>query len=117
MQAFILYLKLMRFHKPIGIFLLLWPTLWALWIAAGGFPGIKILSVFVLGTVLMRAAGCVINDVADRHFDKHVQRTQDRPLTTGLVSVRAALILFSVLGLLSFALVLSLNCLTIELSF
>lgn len=112
-----LYFKLMRFHKPIGIFLLLWPSLWALWQAAGGLPPLKILGIFVLGGIIMRAAGCVINDIADRNFDKYVQRTQDRPLTTGAISVKAALILFFGLSLLAFALVLLLNSLTIQLAF
>lgn len=112
-----LYFKLMRFHRPIGIFLLLWPSLWALWLAAGGLPPLKILGIFILGTIIMRAAGCVINDIADRNFDKHVQRTQDRPLTTGAISVKAALILFFGLSLLAFALVLLLNSLTIQLAF
>lgn len=110
------YLKLMRFHKPIGILLLLWPTVWALWIAAGGMPKLTILSVFVIGVVVMRAAGCIINDIADRHWDGDVARTKQRPLVTGDVSVRGALILFIVLLLLAFALVMTLNKLTIALA-
>lgn len=104
-----LYWRLMRFHRPIGIWLLLWPTLWALWFAAGGRPDTQVLVVFVLGTVLMRAAGCVINDFADRAFDPHVERTKDRPLAAGLVSSAEALKLFVVLGLVAFVLVASLD--------
>lgn len=110
------YLKLMRLHKPIGIFLLLWPTLWALWVAAGGLPSIKILVVFLLGVVLMRSAGCVINDLADRNFDGRVERTKQRPLVTGAVRLKEAIILFLVLCLLAFLLVLQLNGLTVMLS-
>ncbi|MBX9705160.1 MAG: 4-hydroxybenzoate octaprenyltransferase [Gammaproteobacteria bacterium] len=110
------YLKLMRFHKPIGIFLLLWPTLWALWLASNGKPDIKILVIFVLGTIVMRAAGCVINDIADRKFDHQVQRTRERPLTAGKISVRGAVICFVILGFLALVLVLQLNLYTICLS-
>ncbi len=111
------YVVLMRLNKPIGIFLLLWPTLWALWVAGEGRPDILVLVVFVLGVVLMRSAGCVINDYADRDFDRHVSRTRDRPLTSGRVSPRMALLLFAVLCLLAFGLVLLLNRLTVLLSF
>ena len=111
------FLQLMRMDKPIGIYLLLWPTLWALWIAAEGVPSIKNLVIFVIGVVLMRAAGCVINDYADRNFDGHVSRTQLRPLASGKVSAREALILFAVLVALSFALVLLTNAITVWLSF
>nr|WP_312969209.1 4-hydroxybenzoate octaprenyltransferase [Pseudomonas sp.] len=111
------FLQLMRMDKPIGIYLLLWPTLWALWIAAEGVPSIKNLLIFVIGVVLMRAAGCVINDYADRNFDGHVSRTQLRPLASGKVSAREALILFVVLVALSFALVLLTNATTVWLSF
>jgi len=111
------YLHLMRLNRPIGIFLLLWPTLWALWVAAGGVPDIKLLVVFVLGVVLMRSAGCVLNDYADRDFDRHVERTQDRPLTAGRITPRAALVLAAVLCLLAFALVLLTNRLTVQMSF
>lgn len=104
-----LYEKLMRLDKPIGILLLLWPTLWALWLSSDGRPGGVILWVFVLGTVLMRSAGCVINDYADRDFDCHVERTRERPLTAGKVSTKEALTLFAVLSLASFALVLMLG--------
>ena len=112
------YWELMRFHKPIGIYLLLWPTLWALWAAKKSLPPLwPTLVVFVLGTVLMRAAGCVINDIADRHFDHQVQRTKTRPLTSGKVSVTSAIILFLLLSFVAFGLVLFLNSLTIYLSF
>ncbi len=110
------YAHLMRLHRPIGILLLLWPTLWALWIAADGWPHPLVLFVFVIGVVLMRSAGCVINDYADRHFDPHVQRTRDRPLAAGKVSEKEALILFVVLCAVSFLLVLLMNWLTIALS-
>ena len=111
------YARLMRLHRPIGSLLLLWPTLWALWIAARDVPDIRIFSVFVLGVVLMRSAGCVINDYADRNFDPHVERTRDRPIAAGRVSPREALVLFAALCLIAFALVLTLNRLTILLSF
>jgi len=111
-----LYLALIRWDRPAGWLLLLWPTLGALWVAAGGFPGWHLLSVFVLGTILMRSAGCCINDVADRDFDKHVKRTASRPVTTGAVSVKEALTVGAVLALLAFALVLTTNALTIGLS-
>lgn len=104
-----LYERLMRLDKPIGILLLLWPTLWGLWLSALGRPDWVVVWVFVLGTVLMRSAGCVINDFADRDFDKHVERTKDRPLTAGRVSVKEALVLFAALSLCAFALVLMLG--------
>ena len=104
-----LYERLMRLDKPIGILLLLWPTLWALWLSSDGRPDWAVALVFVLGTVLMRSAGCVINDYADRDFDKHVERTKERPLTAGRVSTKEALVLFAVLCLLAFALVLVLG--------
>lgn len=110
------YAQLMRLHRPIGIYLLLWPTLWALWLAAAGRPDPWVLTVFILGVVLMRSAGCVINDYADRDIDPHVARTRDRPLAAGRVSPRQALILFGVLCLIAFALVLTLNAYTIMLS-
>ncbi|MDB5972293.1 MAG: 4-hydroxybenzoate octaprenyltransferase [Hydrocarboniphaga sp.] len=103
------YWRLMRFHKPIGIYLLLWPTLWGLWLAAGGLPPLKVLVVFVLGTVLMRAAGCVINDYADRDFDGHVARTRDRPIAAGLVRADEAVRLAVVLALIAFGLTTSLH--------
>jgi 4-hydroxybenzoate polyprenyltransferase len=110
------YEKLMRLDKPIGILLLLWPTAWALWIAAYGHPDWVLVWIFVLGTVLMRSAGCVMNDYADRHFDPHVERTRNRPLAAGLVSEKEALLLAAGLTLLAFLLVLLLNRLTILLS-
>jgi 4-hydroxybenzoate polyprenyltransferase len=111
------YWRLMRFDKPIGILLLLWPALWALWIAGDGAPDPLPLAVFVAGVVLMRAAGCVINDYADRDFDPHVERTKQRPIAAGQVPPRAALTLFALLCLIAFRLVLLLNPLTIALSF
>jgi len=110
------YARLMRLDKPIGIFLLLWPTLWALMIASEGHPDQKVLLIFVLGVVLMRSAGCVINDYADRDIDRHVSRTQNRPLTSGRVTTREAKLLFLGLCLIAFVLVLQLNSLTILLS-
>ena len=104
-----LYLDLIRWNRPAGWLLLLWPTLSALWLAAGGFPGWHLLSVFTLGTILMRSAGCCINDVADRNFDRHVQRTAQRPVTSGQISPREALLLGAVLALLALALVLTTN--------
>ena len=111
------YAALMRLDKPIGIYLLLWPTLWALWWAAQGMPSWQNLLVFSLGVVVMRSAGCVINDFADRRVDGRVQRTQARPLVTGAVSVPEALILFFSLLALAFVLVLTRNSLTIQLAF
>lgn len=110
------YERLMRLDKPIGILLLLWPTLWALWISSNGHPDWLIVWIFTLGTVLMRSAGCVMNDYADRDFDQHVERTKARPLATGEVSGREAISLAAVLSLLAFGLVLLLNKLTIILS-
>ncbi len=115
-ERLVQYALLMRLHRPIGIFLLLWPTLWALWLAGAGQPDPKVLLVFVLGVVLMRSAGCVINDYADRGFDPHVARTRDRPLAAGRVSPREALGLFALLCLAAFGLVLLLNRLTVLLS-
>jgi len=112
-----LYLDLIRWSRPAGWLLLLWPTLSALWLAAGGFPGWHLLLVFTLGTVLMRSAGCCINDVADRDFDRHVKRTAERPVTSGKVSVREALTVGAVLALLAFGLVLTTNAATVYLSF
>jgi 4-hydroxybenzoate polyprenyltransferase len=111
-----LHLDLIRWSRPAGWLLLLWPTLGALWVAADGFPGWHLLAVFVLGTVLMRSAGCCVNDVADREFDRHVKRTAQRPVTSGVVSVKEALAVGAVLALLSFALVLTTNRLTVTLS-
>lgn len=111
------YIKLTRFDRPIGILILLWPTLWALWIASDGKPDKLVFTVFVLGVVLMRSAGCVINDYADREFDPHVERTKQRPIAAGHVSPKEALVLFAVLCLSAFALVLLMNAYTILLSF
>jgi 4-hydroxybenzoate polyprenyltransferase len=111
------YLDLVRWDRPAGWLLLLWPSLSALWVAAQGWPGWHLLSVFVLGTILMRSAGCTINDVADREYDRHVKRTAMRPVTQGLLSVRQALSLGAALALLSFVLVLTLNEPTIVWSF
>jgi 4-hydroxybenzoate polyprenyltransferase len=110
------YAYLMRLHKPVGFFLLLWPTLWAIWIASEGAPDPLVLFVFVAGVLLMRSAGCVINDFADRRFDPHVARTRERPIATGRVEPREALILFAVLCLCAFGLVLLMNRLTVYLS-
>ncbi|OOF11853.1 MULTISPECIES: 4-hydroxybenzoate octaprenyltransferase [Salinivibrio] len=109
--------QLARLDRPIGTLLFLWPTLWALFLAADGLPPFDVLAVFVLGVYMMRAAGCVINDYADRHFDGHVKRTKDRPLPSGRISEKEALALFFGLVLASFALVLTQNLLTIQLSF
>jgi 4-hydroxybenzoate polyprenyltransferase len=111
------YLQLIRFDRPIGTLLLLWPTLWALWLAAEGLPPWDTLLIFVLGTFLMRSAGCVVNDLADRNFDGAVDRTSERPLVTGAVAPNQALALAAGLGLLAFVLVLFTNPLTIMLSF
>ena len=112
-----LYERLMRLDKPIGTLLLLWPTLWAQWLAGNGRPEGRIVWIFALGTLLMRSAGCVMNDMADLHFDSQVKRTRDRPLATGAVRRREAVVLAAALTLLSFLLVLSLNRVTILLSF
>lgn len=112
-----LYRDLIRWDRPAGWLLLLWPSLYALWIAADGFPGWHLLVVFTLGTILMRSAGCCVNDVADREFDRHVKRTAQRPVTTGAVSVKEALVLGAVLALLAFGLVLTTNAATIAWSF
>jgi 4-hydroxybenzoate polyprenyltransferase len=109
-------LQLIRFDRPIGTLLLLWPTLWALWIAAEGVPDFELLVIFILGTFLTRSAGCIVNDLADRHIDGAVARTRGRPLVTGAVSEKEALMLFFALMLLAFGLVLLTNTLTIQLS-
>ncbi|MFC7297750.1 4-hydroxybenzoate octaprenyltransferase [Herminiimonas aquatilis] len=111
-----LYFRLIRLDKPIGILLLLWPTLWALWFASDGKPDWTLVAIFTLGTVLMRSAGCAINDYADRDFDKHVQRTVDRPITSGKIKPKEALLVALVLTLMAFALILPLNALTKQLS-
>lgn len=110
------YFRLMRLDKPIGIYLLLWPTLWALFLASNGVPDLKILLIFVLGVVLIRSAGCVINDYADRNIDKLVERTKNRPIATAEISEKSALLLFFVLMTIAFALVLMTNLLTIQLA-
>jgi 4-hydroxybenzoate polyprenyltransferase len=110
-------LQLIRFDRPIGTLLLLWPTLWALWIAAEGVPDYHLLAIFVVGTFLTRSAGCIVNDLADRDMDGAVARTSKRPLVTGVVSKKEALVLFAALMLLAFVLVLFTNALTVQLSF
>lgn len=115
-QRLTAYEKLMRLDKPIGILLLLWPTLWGLWLAAGGFPPPDVLLIFFTGTVLMRCAGCVVNDYADRNFDPHVERTKDRPLAAGVIGPAEALALAAVLMLIAFGMVLLLAPLTIKLA-
>jgi 4-hydroxybenzoate polyprenyltransferase len=112
-----LYLDLIRWNRPAGWLLLLWPTLAALWVAADGFPGWHLVAVFTLGTILMRSAGCCVNDVADREFDKHVKRTASRPVTSGRLSIKQALVLGVALALLAFVLVLSTNRATVAWSF
>jgi 4-hydroxybenzoate polyprenyltransferase len=114
---FALYLDLIRWNRPAGWLLLLWPTLGALWFAADGWPGWHLLIVFVLGTILMRSAGCCINDVADRDFDRHVKRTAQRPVTSGAISVTEALVVGAVLALAAFGLVLTTNRITVLWSF
>jgi len=116
-SRFALYLDLIRWDRPAGTYLLLWPTLSALWIAAGGFPGWRLLVVFVLGTFLMRSAGCAFNDVADREFDRHVKRTANRPVTSGAVAPQEALALGAALALAAFGLVLTTNTTAIIWSF
>jgi 4-hydroxybenzoate polyprenyltransferase len=110
------YAYLMRLHKPIGILLLMWPTAWALWIAGEGYPDPLVVFVFAAGVVLLRSAGCVINDYADREFDPHVARTRERPIAAGKVTPTEALVLCGVLALVAFALVLLMNSLTVWLS-
>ena len=112
-----LYIQLTRLNRPIGIMLLLWPTLWGVWIAGNGQPAWQVVLIFVLGTVLMRSAGCVFNDYVDRDFDRHVERTQDRPITSGRISPREALWLAGSLAFLAYLLILPLNDLTLLLSF
>ena len=110
------YAYLIRLDKPIGTLLLLWPTLWALWLASGGFPEWHLLIIFTLGTFLMRSAGCAMNDYADQDFDRHVLRTKDRPITSGKISGKEALAVAGILALIAFALIQPLNALTKELS-
>jgi len=116
MNKLALYFRLVRAHKPIGILLLLWPTLWALWMASDGHPNPLYLVIFIVGTALMRSAGCAINDYADRDFDRHVKRTVDRPLTSGRIQPWEALMVAAVLAIVSFLLILPLNALTKQLS-
>ena len=116
-QKLALYLDLIRWNRPAGWLLLLWPTLAALWLAADGFPGWHLIVVFTLGTVLMRSAGCCLNDVADRDFDRHVKRTAERPVTSGRIGVKEALAVGAVLAMLAFALVLTLRVETVAWSF
>jgi 4-hydroxybenzoate polyprenyltransferase len=116
MNKLALYLRLVRADKPIGILLLLWPTLWALWMASGGHPDPAMLAIFIVGTALMRSSGCAINDYADRDFDRHVKRTVDRPLTSGRIKGWEAIMVAVVLALVSFLLILPLNTLTRQLS-
>ena len=116
-STFSLYLQLIRWNRPAGWLLLLWPTLSALWVASNGFPGWHLLTVFTLGTILMRSAGCCINDVADRDFDRHVKRTVNRPVTSGALSSKQALGAGALLALLAFGLVLTTNAVTIAWSF
>lgn len=115
-QKIRLFIRLMRLDKPIGIFLLLWPTLMALWIAGNGKPNLKVVGIFILGTIIMRSAGCVINDVFDRQFDRFVERTKNRPLTIRALSTAEALFAFFTLILMAFVLVLQLNIFTIKMS-
>jgi len=112
-----LYVQLTRLNRPIGILLLLWPTLWGVWISGLGHPSWEVVLIFVLGTVLMRSAGCAINDYADRDIDKHVNRTRERPVTSGRVSPREAILLSAGLSLAAFVLILPLNALTLLMSF
>jgi 4-hydroxybenzoate polyprenyltransferase len=116
MNKLALYFRLIRADKPIGILLLLWPTLWALWMASGGHPDPTLVAIFVVGTALMRSAGCAINDYADRDFDRHVKRTAERPLTSGRIKGWEAVMVGVVLAILSFLLILPLNALTKQLS-
>jgi 4-hydroxybenzoate polyprenyltransferase len=116
MDRLALYFKLIRLDKPIGILLLLWPTLAALWFASNGRPDWVLVAIFTLGTVLMRSAGCAINDFADRDLDRHVKRTAERPLTSGKIASWEAVMVAAVLALLAFALILPLNALTRQLS-
>ena len=116
LDRFVSYGYLIRLDKPIGTLLLLWPTLWALWLASGGFPDLKIVFIFVAGTFLMRSAGCAINDYADRDFDRHVLRTQGRPVTSGKISGKEAVLVAAVLALIAFLLIQPLNIYTKKLS-
>ena len=116
-NRFISYAHLIRLDKPIGTLLLLWPTLWALWLASDGVPDLKILCIFIVGTFLMRSAGCAMNDYADRDFDRHVRRTQARPVTSGKISGKEAVLVAAILALLAFLMIQPLNSYTKKLSF
>ena len=116
-NRFISYTHLIRLDKPIGTLLLLWPTLWALWLASDGVPDLKILFIFMVGTFLMRSAGCAMNDYADRDFDRHVRRTQARPVTSGKISGKEAVLVAAILALLAFLMIQPLNSYTKKLSF
>ena len=116
LAKFIDYLRLCRLHKPVGIWLLLWPTLWGLWFAAGGVPHFKVLWVFALGVVLMRSAGCVINDVLDKDFDGHVERTRDRPIAAGRVTRQEGVRIFVALALIAYGITTKLNMATVLLA-
>ena len=116
-HRFISYAYLIRLDKPIGTLLLLWPTLWALWLASDGVPDLKILCIFIVGTFLMRSAGCAMNDYADRDFDRHVKRTQARPVTSGKISGKEAVLVAAILALLAFLMIQPLNSYTKKLSF
>ena len=115
-QKYMAFMRLMRLDKPIGMLLLLWPTLWAVWIAANGQPSVSIIFIFVAGTILTRSAGCILNDLADRGFDGHVARTKDRPLVTGEVTVKEAITLAGICFFLAFLLILGLSALTLMLA-
>lgn len=117
MNKLVIYLKLMRLHQPIGIFLLLWPTLMAIWFASSGSPSYGIVAIFVFGTILMRSIGCIINDCADYRFDRYVQRTKNRPLVVGQIRMSEAIILAVILTIIAFFLILPLNILTKKIAF
>jgi len=116
-QRLYAYARLMRLDRPIGIYLLLWPTLWALWIAGKGAPHLKLIFIFIAGVVLMRSAGCILNDIADRDIDGYVQRTKNRPLVSGDVTLWEAFLLFGSLSIIAFILILFTNKLVVALSF
>ncbi|MGE4596374.1 MAG: 4-hydroxybenzoate octaprenyltransferase [Methylophilaceae bacterium] len=117
MSKFIAFFRLVRLNKPIGIFLLLWPTLWGMWLASHGFPNFKILAIFIVGTILMRSAGCAVNDLVDRKVDPLVARTKYRPVASGMITPKEALLLIFILLSLSFCLVLQLNALAVQIAF
>mgnify|MGYP003787504997 FL=1 len=117
MSKFIAFFRLVRLNKPVGIFLLLWPTLWGIWLASHGFPNFKILGIFIVGTILMRSAGCAVNDLVDRKVDPLVARTKYRPVASGTITPKEALLLIFILLSLSFCLVLQLNALAVQIAF